>query len=264
MKPFSQVYQRQHQSEQSKHRYKCIVDTFTHYWFAIIDTHSCNKTALAMYKAKRLPLLCGTWPHLPKGAQEFGEFIFKKKKKTHKNRKEKASQKVYLQEPKKLKDTAWNKGSHSAHTRPQKTERKHFVHGRSVSLCYFFPWISNGERRLKRREDKCYWTVWEGKKNTHTHTKRRTRTESYEKEREGIMWVVMSVRHAERGMGDQERENNSELPRETGRGRPSKSCLSAVHSSPTHCKGRRRSQGRTGCLLKRGRGRKERGGREGK
>lgn len=92
--------------------------------------------------------------------------------------------------------------------------------------------------------------------------KSRTRTESCEKEREGIMWVVRSARHAERGMGDQERENNREIQRETDRGRPSKRSLAAVHSSPTLCKQRRRSQGRTGCPLKTGRGRKEGGGGE--
>lgn len=45
--------------------------------------------------------------------------------------------------------------------------------------------------------------------------KSRTRTERCEKEREGIMWVVRSTRHAERAIGNQERENNSEIRRET-------------------------------------------------
>lgn len=40
-------------NEQSKHRYTCTVNTFTHCWFAIIDTHSSNKTALAVHKGKQ-------------------------------------------------------------------------------------------------------------------------------------------------------------------------------------------------------------------
>lgn len=37
-------------NEQSKHRYTCTVNTFTHCWFAIMDAHSCNKMVLVMHK----------------------------------------------------------------------------------------------------------------------------------------------------------------------------------------------------------------------
>lgn len=30
-------------------------------------------------------------------------------------------------------------------------------------LAIFFSWISNCEKRLRRREDKCYWAEWQGK-----------------------------------------------------------------------------------------------------
>lgn len=73
------------------------------------------------------------------------------------------------------------------------------------------------------------------------------------------MWVVMSARHAERGMADQERENNSETQRETDRGRPSKSCLSAVHSSPTHCKYRETESGKSRLPIKNRERKKRRG-----
>lgn len=69
-------------NEQSKHKYTCTVNTFTHCWFAITDIHSCSKMALAMHKAKQQfslrkgSLLCGTWPQLPWEAQEFREFFF--------------------------------------------------------------------------------------------------------------------------------------------------------------------------------------------
>lgn len=75
-------------------------------------------------------------------------------------------------------------------------------------------------------------------------------------ERKGIMWVVMSTRHAERRMSGRKRENNTQR-RENMRRRPSKCCVSAVHSSLAHTASKRRvSQGRT-YPLKKGRGRKE-------
>lgn len=66
----------------------------------------------------------------------------------------------------------------------------------------------------------------------------RTRTESCEKEREGIMWAVMSTRHAERGMRGRERENNRERGAENHEETSIKVlsfCCAQQH--PTHSKG---------------------------
>lgn len=45
--------------------------------------------------------------------------------------------------------------------------------------------------------------------------KSRMRTESHKERREGIMWDDRSTGHAEREMGDGERENNRETQRGT-------------------------------------------------
>lgn len=103
--------------------------------------------------------------------------------------------------------------------------------GRPVSLCCFFCLISNSEERLKRREDKCYWTVWEGGRKKH---KTSTRTESWEKEREGTIWAVMRTETCgERDERLREKEQQGETL-STMQKRLSKWCLSAVHSYTRH------------------------------
>lgn len=136
--------------------------------------------------------------------------------------------------------------THSARTHPQKTERKHFVHGRSVSLCYFFLLdIKQREEIEEAWRQMLLNSVRGGKKH-----KSRTRTESCEKERKGIMWVVMSARRAERGMGDREMENNSETQRETWEDVHQSAVFLLCTAALTHCKWRRRSRGKAGCPLK--------------
>lgn len=63
------------------------------------------------------------------------------------------------------------------------------------------------------------------------------------------MWAVMSARHAERGMGDGEREDNSELQTEDVH---QSAVFLLCTAAPTHCK---ESRGGRGCPLKTGRGR---------
>lgn len=196
-------------NEQSKHKYTCIVNTFTHCWFAIRDIHSCSKMALAMHKVKQQfpsrkgSLLYGTWPQLPREAQEIRKFILNNvEKRSHGKRSIKTD------------NIAKNEGRPSAHTQHSysKDREKTFRTWQVTMVLWSFSSLGyqTASRDWRGVKTNVIEQYEKGEKNNS-----RARTESSEKHREGIMWDVMSTRRAERGMGDRETENNRRKRTET-------------------------------------------------
>lgn len=148
----------------------------------------------------------------------------------------------------------------SAHTPPQKTERKHFVHGRSVLLWHFFP--LDTKQRVEIEEA---WrqillnSMRRVKINKNTHKKQNKDGKLWKREGGHYVdcyeWVACRERD-----GRQKRGRTIDRYREKHRQRTSIKALSVCCAQqPTHCKERRWNREGTGCLLKMG---WRRGGKE--